>query len=284
MRSVRGKIKKGFKFLSLALFGFVLLQYQNCGSSNGTGGLNLGSSGNNPPPRGVSTSISGNTSITVNTASTFSAIVSGGTSPFYYSWITDGATGSCTNSPSCQLTYSSTGSKIINLTVSDSKGFSSSTTLTITVSQTTNPPTACTSSYGAIDLAFESTPLTYQNADCTITVRGWAWHKDAFQNTKVIITTNANTASAETTISGIRDDVHGIYSCIPTSPQGQPGYITTVPATFPNSNQIALYLDVKNPANSNVARIGFVTINSHTNCYVPPDNGCNPNGPLCQQQ
>jgi prepilin-type N-terminal cleavage/methylation domain-containing protein len=75
----------------------------------------------------LSVSISGPTSVNVGNAASYTAQVTGGTSPYTYSW-DNGSTGS-----SATYTWSSTGTYTVSVTVRDAAGQNASGSLTVTV-------------------------------------------------------------------------------------------------------------------------------------------------------
>src|SRR5215467_4270236 len=88
---------------------------------------------------------------TVGQTVTFTSSVSGGTSPFTYSWnFGDSSTGS---GPSPTHAYSSQGSFTVTLTVTDSKGLTGTTSNTVTVGGSVSPDFTMTLSPSSITVA-----------------------------------------------------------------------------------------------------------------------------------
>ncbi|MEM3454484.1 MAG: PKD domain-containing protein [Thermoproteota archaeon] len=88
------------------------------------------------PSTPLTVSISGPTLVGRNTWNTYSASPSGGTPPYTYSWSASGGTISAPTSSSTDIKWSSTGTKTVSVTVTDSTGRTASASMDVTVSTT----------------------------------------------------------------------------------------------------------------------------------------------------
>lgn len=285
-----GKAKNSFKFLAVLMFGFILLQYQNCGPK-GSGSLTLGSTatGTNTSA-GLSAVISPNpVTITTNTFFPSPLILSssGGTAPLGVSaWVVYTSTGTLVTSGvdmsqcvagsySCNLKFTTAGSYVVRVTVTDSKGIISQplTNITVTSSGSGNP-TVCTTSYGWIDSA-SINPDT-----CALTVSGWAWNPTTLQNTQVQVVAAEVGLSNTITVNGIRDDVNGVYACIPKSPTGNPGFSTTIANAYSEFESLSIVGYVLNANGTQALTLNSITISVPLQC-VYNYNPC-PRNQICQ--
>jgi alpha-tubulin suppressor-like RCC1 family protein len=108
--------------------------------SAGCGG---GGGGGSTPALSVSiTSPAATVTIPEDAPQIFQAAASGGTAPYTYQWTTSGTGNSDTNS--CSITYADPGNDTVTLTVTDSRGASSSVSWTVTVTDATAPVVSTT--------------------------------------------------------------------------------------------------------------------------------------------
>ncbi len=141
--SFKKQKRVAFTFFSAAGLVGLMAVYQNCSMTPAGNGLTLGAAstgGATSNPLSLSVNPS-----TVNTALniqiSFSAIATGGTSPYTFKWILNQAVTSCSSTlGTCALNFSNVGTSYLNVSATDSAGHTTSYNVPVMVSTTVVSP------------------------------------------------------------------------------------------------------------------------------------------------